>query len=700
MRLKTSNRWRRWLSDKIAKENAGFNDLLFRDLVEKSLVGIYVIQDGRFPYVNPRLAEIFGYSAEEVINGCTVNDLVWPEDREVVSENVRRRVAAEVKEIEYDFRGCRKDGSQIQVGVRGATTQWEGKSAVIGTLLDITTQKQHAQALQLTADALANTADAIIIMDDYHRVLLVNQAFADMTGYTEAESLHKTVEHLRPTRHTAQFYDQLWQTVNEKGWWRGELWFKRKDGSEFPTLLSASLVKHKAGSEKRFVVVFSDISQFKQYEARLEFLAGHDPLTGLPNRDLFLQRLGEAAQQLASRSGGMSVLLLDLDDFKQVNDSLGHGFGDEMLKATALRLREKLGQSNVIARLGGDEFAILCDETDTQVAAATAEYIFELLAEPFIVGDQELFATASIGISCYPQDGDEPSALLRAADAAMYKAKDEGRNTYQFYSTELNARALESLTIANQLRTAIERDEFFLAFQPIVELATQKFKGVEALLRWQHPELGLVPPMRCIPVAEKTGLILEIGDWVLETACRQAVSWQKDGVRPLVVSVNVSLRQLRQRDFARRVAKVLDKTGLSADCLKLEITETAVMDNPDRAIRLLSDIAKTGVKIAIDDFGVGYSSLSYLKRLPIDYLKIDRSFVKDLPNNTNDAAITRAIIAMARSLDLRLIAEGIEEDAQAEFLHQAGCEEGQGFLFSKPVRPDDLKEVLQKGKVA
>ncbi|HET9679274.1 MAG TPA: GGDEF domain-containing phosphodiesterase, partial [Gammaproteobacteria bacterium] len=337
---------------------------------------------------------------------------------------------------------------------------------------------------------------------------------------------------------------------------------------------------------------------------------------------------------------------------------------------------------------------------DAEAAAATAEHILWLLTEPFVIGDQELFATASIGISCFPADGDDPSVLLRAADAAMYKAKDEGRNTYQFYSTELNVQALESLTIANRLRTAVERDEFFLDFQPIVELKTQRIKSVEALIRWQHPELGLVPPMRFIPVAEQTGLILEIGTWVLETACRQAAAWQKNGMCPLVVAVNVSLRQLRQRDFAKQVAHILEKTGLAPEYLKLEITETTVMDNPERAIRLFAEVAKTGVKIAIDDFGIGYSSLNYLKRLPIDYLKIDRSFVKDLPDNADDAAITRAIIAMAHSLGLRLVAEGIEETSQFDFLRQAGCEEGQGFLFSKPARPDDLKRILRKGKVA
>lgn len=672
---------------------------MYRVLVEKSLVGVYLIQDGRFAYVNPRLAEIFGYDNREQVIGLPVPALVYEPDRPVVMENIRRRTEGEVDAIQYEFRGQRRDGRPIDVEVRGARTEWQGRPAVIGTLLDLTQHKRDSRTLQMTADALANTAEAVMILDAEHRLLLVNRAYTQITGYPEAESLGRTPEHLRSGHHTEQFYEALWRKVDENGWWQGEVWFRRRDGTVFPSLLSASLVRDSADGEERYVIVFSDITRYKQYEERLQFLAHHDPLTRLPNRELFQQQLGEALLRADPRRG-LAVLLVDLDDFKHVNDSLGHSIGDELLLAVAGRLRGALPEAALIARLGGDEYAVLLENPDSgEAPAMAARKIIQALAEPFVIGDQELFTSASVGISRYPEDGDDPSALLRQADAAMYRAKEEGRNTWQFFSSELNARAVETLTIANRLRKSVEREEFFVEYQPIIELASGRLTGVEALLRWRHPELGLVPPVRFIPVAEQTGLILEIGDWVLEEACRQAAAWRRAGHPPLLMAVNLSLRQLRQRDLPRRVEQVLRRTGLDPAFLKLEITETTVMDNPGRAIRMFADIADMGVKIAIDDFGVGYSSLSYLKRLPIDYLKIDRSFVSDLPEDENDSAITHAVVAMARSLGLRLVAEGIETRAQLDFLNGIGCQEGQGYYFSRPTLPADLEPVLGAGRL-
>ncbi|MDB5902332.1 MAG: diguanylate cyclase [Betaproteobacteria bacterium] len=562
-------------------------------------------------------------------------------------------------------------------------------------------QRQKAEEKsQLAANAMKHTADGIAIYDSSRRIVFVNEAFSAITGYHGDEAIGKRPEFLRSGDDDA-LYEQVWDTVRETGHWRGEVKRRRKSGELYPELRSVSAVSDKGGDVTHYVTVFSDIARFKEYEARLQFLAHHDALTNLPNRVLFHDRCSDAFLR-AQRHGGLAaVLFVDLDRFKAINDSLGHHTGDTLLQAVAARLRGCVRASDVIARAGGDEFTILLDELRTpEDAAAVAQKILAALVRPFALAGHELFVSASVGISCYPADGTDTQTLLKNADAAMYRAKEEGRDAYRFFSSDMNAHALETLLLASSLRQVLERDELLLHYQPRVELATRRVTGVEALVRWQRPGIGLVSPAQFIPLAEETGLIVPIGDWVIRTACTQLRAWQHAGLPRMQMAVNLSARQLSEPGIAGRIAAIISETDIDPCCLELEITESMVMQDPANTATVLKDLSAIGVSIAIDDFGTGYSSLSYLKRFPIDCLKIDQSFVRGVPVDADDAAITRTIVAMAKSLSLRVIAEGVEEDEQRAFLEREGCHEAQGYLFSKPRPAQEIEPLLRAGYIA
>jgi diguanylate cyclase (GGDEF)-like protein len=431
----------------------------------------------------------------------------------------------------------------------------------------------------------------------------------------------------------------------------------------------------------------------KRMESKLHSLIHYDNLTGLPNRQLLLDRLTQAIAQATRQESLVGLLLLDLDRFKLVNDTLGHEFGDKLLNEVAQRVNDCIRDSDTLARLGGDEFVVVLNGINgAQDAAKVAKKIIDMLAKPIVIEGHEVFATTSIGISLFPNDGMDKNALITNADLAMYRAKEEGRNHFQFYTYGMNATTVENLTLENDLRRAIERDELLLHYQPQIRLPDRRIVGVEALVRWQHPELGLIPPARFIPIAEETGLIVPIGQWVLNQACAQAKQWLDAGLPPVEVSVNMSSRQFHQEDMLATVTDALEKTGLSADQLVLEITESSLMLKPDDAVITLCLLHNMGVGIAIDDFGTGYSSLGHLKRFPLQCLKIDRSFVNEVTENPEDAAIVRAILAMAHSLKLKVVAEGVELEKQLEFLDDAGCDEIQGFLISKPAPAEEIAE--------
>ncbi len=563
---------------------------------------------------------------------------------------------------------------------------------VASTLAGIIERKRAEEQLHLAATVFENTVEGVIISDAQNRIIAVNRAFTEITGYSAEEARGNTPRLLRSERHDETFYRKLWESIRDDGHWQGEIWNRRKSGEVYPEWLSANAVRDAAGNVTHYVGVFSDISMVKQSEERLDHLAHHDALTGLPNRLLINARL-EHALQRAHRSGRrVAVLFMDLDRFKTINDSLGHPAGDELLRTVAGRLSAAVREADTVGRLGGDEFTIILEGLEHgEDARLIARKVLDKLVEPLFLGGREVFVTTSIGISLYPNDGQDVHNLLKNADTAMYRAKHQGRNNYQFYTSSMTTEASERLALETELRHALERNEFRLVYQPQLDLRTGAIVGAEALVRWAHPELGVVLPDRFIGVAEEIGQIVALGAWVLRTACAQQVAWEREGPGRLRMSVNLSGRQFQDRGLIPMVASALEETGIDPDYLELELTESYLMDSPEETIRTLGALKAMGVHLALDDFGVAYSSLSYLKRFPLDKLKIDRSFVCDIPGDSDDVAIVSTIIAMAGNLKLRVLAEGVETADQMAFLEAGGCDEFQGYYFSRPVPAEDFQ---------
>lgn len=483
------------------------------------------------------------------------------------------------------------------------------------------------------------------------------------------------------------------------------------NGTEHIVHQQAEIMFDTNGKPLRMIGTVQDITERKKAEEQIRTLAYYDTLTELPNRVMFKEHLGKALARARRRNNLVAVLLLDLDRFKRINDTLGHSVGDQLLREVAGRLLQSVRREDMVARhsfddtatsvarLGGDEFAImLTDLESVQAAAKVARRTLDTLSAPISLDAQEVFATASIGITVFPFDGEDVDTLLKNADTAMYHAKSEGRNNYQYYTKSMNASAFENLALENSLRRALERGEFELYYQPQVDLDSGEIVGVEALIRWQHPELGMVSPVQFIPLALETGLIVPMDEWGLRTACQQAKAWQDAGLRPMRVSVNLSSYQFRQKKLVELVARILSETRLDPQYLDVELTESTIMQNAEETVKTLHELNEMGIKLSVDDFGTGYSSLSYLKRFPLDTLKIDRSFIKDITTDPDDEALTRAILAMSNSLKLRVIAEGVETEEQLEFLRVNGCDEFQGYLFSRPVRATEIAEMLRTGR--
>lgn len=567
--------------------------------------------------------------------------------------------------------------------------------AIAGALIshsDVTSAHLAGEQAALAAIALENTVDAVAVLDVTRRVLSVNPAYEQISGRSREDvcgELFPDPAEASPTDQEA--WEDAWCHLAIDGRWQGELPFQRGDGSRYFALLNIGAVTAGLGHDAHYVAVFNDVSRYRDYEEQLNFLAFHDPLTQLPNRLRFSEAMREALYHAQRAGNHLAVLMLDLDNFKDVNDSLGHAAGDELLREVSQRLRDSVRAGDMVARLGGDEFSLLLTGLrETGDAGRIADQIMLALSEPILVQHSKLFVTGSIGIACYPRDAVSGSELLRCADAAMYWAKARGRNMYEFFSPELNTQAHNALSMVSALHQALHQDEFLLSYQPIVDLNTGAITAVEALIRWRHPELGMVAPAQFIPLAEETGIVNELGIWVLDTACRQMRAWDDMGMQPVRLSVNVSARQFQRHDFVQRVADVLRDSGLPASRLELEITETTMMTDPARTADLLSQLGATGVSFAVDDFGTGYSSLGYLRQLPIHRVKVDRSFVSRLPDDADDTAIVQAIMAMTQSLRLTVVAEGVENRSQWEHLLSLGCQEGQGYLFSMPLSAEDL----------
>ncbi len=613
----------------------------------------------------------------------------------------RERVAAALNAalqsgdpVRIDFRTVGNGGARCLEAHARAYGSPAGEQRIVGILQDVTQRRRDEERLRQSSVVFHTTAEAIVITDAQRRIIAVNAAYTRITGHDEAEVLGLDPDIALDTGHGEDFYAAL-AAPSGTGYWQGEVRCRRASGDSFPAWESISAVRNDTGTVTHFVAAFSDFSAIHQAEEKLNHLAHHDALTGLPNRLLFDDRFERAIEQARRAQQRCILLFLDLDSFKGVNDTLGHGVGDELLRAVSLRLRETLRRSDTLARLGGDEFVVLTGSAHPEDASHLAIKLLNALRDPFDLGDEQIRITGSIGIAVFPDHGADRTVLMRAADIAMYSAKSQGRNRYQFFTADMSERTQERMQMEQGLRRAIDSDALEVHYQPQLRLSDAHVIGVEALVRWPHPELGMISPARFIPVAEESGIIETLGMWVLRRACQDIVGLPDSDGRQMRLAVNVSVRQFMREDFVAHVLEVLTETGFPAESLELEITEST-LQVIEHSAGILDALKRLGISISIDDFGTGYSSLSVLRGLPIDRIKIDRSFIIDLTENDDARAMIEAMLTLGRSLRMTTIAEGIELSEQAELLLRLGCSEGQGYLFARPMSASQLRQSLAR----
>lgn len=680
--------------ESILKEQLHFLQVLIDSIPQPIF---YKNADSRFLGCNRAFEDCLGVARQDLINK-TAHDISPPEladryaqaDRELFAKGLG---ATQVYENALVFAD---NNSRDVIFFRATFPDLHGNlGGLVGTILDITERKKTEKELQKLSLAVQQSPVAVIITDVEGNIEYVNPKFSQITGYSFTEVLGKNPRILKSGSMSQQQYQELWQALNEGEEWHGDFHNQRKDGSLFWESASISPVCD-ADGVTHFVAVKEDISERKQHEQQLEKLATRDELTGLANRTLLFDRLEQAIRAARRDGNRFAVFLLDIDRFKIVNDSLGHDYGDMLLCDVAARLRATMRESDTVSRFGGDEFVILIKEIKSlEDVYQIATKILHVIAAPFQLERREFSLTASLGISIYPDDGTDKNTLIRNADIAMYQAK-KLNNHFSCYSQEMNHQLIETLELENSLRQALKKNEFILYYQPKIDLKSGAINGCEALIRWQHPQHGLVSPGKFIPLAEETGLIVAIGEWALTEACRQSLAWQRAGQKPVPVAVNLSARQFRQGDLVVQVAQILEQSGLLPHLLELELTESMIMEDPEETEQTLHGLKSLGVCLSLDDFGTGYSSLNYLRRFPVDSLKIDRSFIQDVPADPSGASVVNSIINIAHNLSLTAIAEGVETREQLEFLNSCGCDSMQGYLFSKPLPPNDFFKLLQQ----
>jgi len=671
-----------------------------RDLYDNAPCGYHTLNhDGLFIQINQTELAWLGYARDELIGKKNITDLLTDESKKKFHAYFSCLMKTGMaRDLEFEL--IRKDGSILPVLLSASAIFDDHGNFVQGraTVFDMTEMAEAQKRLRQAAAVFEHTNDAIVITNADDTIVAVNNAFSVITGYRPDEVIGKHPRLLKSERQGDEFYRDLWHSLEQTGKWQGEVWDRRKSGAPFPAWESITAVKDHSGKVTDYISVFSDITNIKESEEKLLQLAYHDPLTGLPNRLLFNDRMTQAIAHAKRHCARAALLLLDLDRFKFINDTLGHAAGDQLLQAVGTRLKAAIREEDTVARLGGDEFAIILTQLEhADDAALLAQKLTRLVSEPIHIEDQVLTVSTSIGIGIYPDDAPDPAALSKAADMAMYGAKDHGGNSYAFYKLEMTRATTETLTVDRDLRLAIERNELVLFYQPKINLANGRIVGIEALVRWNSPAQGLQLPGRFIQIAEETGLIELIGDWVFDAACAQIKKWHMADLPPIRLAVNVSARQIKKPRFVDEMRRhVLACQPLTGFGLDLEITESVLQTDPD-IVDALKELKSLGIKIAIDDFGTGYSSLNSLKHLPIDVLKIDRSFIHGIPGDSDDKAISSAIIAMGHSLNMSVIAEGIETQEQLQFVMEQHCDEAQGFLFFPPLPMEECEHFLRFG---
>lgn len=645
-------------------------------------------------------ARILGLPGNVPLPMGRMTEVVAPEDRERAAAAVLG-VLKTGEPVEFEHRTVPVDGAPRTVVVRAEARRGaDGELAgVFGTHADVSVEREREEERLLWVKVLESSSEAVLVTDPSGKILLVNRAFEEITGYSASEVVGKNPRILKSGRHDQQFYAAMWSVLLSSGRWRGEVWNRRKDGEVYPAILSLSVVRD-GGVVTHFVGISSDVSEQKSAAERVQFLSHHDALTGLPNRPLFDALLDQAMAAARRSKRRMAVLCLDLDLFKTFNESFGHVEGDRLLKDLAGRLSGCLRGGDTLCRPGGDEFLVLVPSVgDAGDLARVAQKILEVASQPVEVAGRHVTLTASAGVSVYPGDADDGQELLRSAESAMYHAKEAGRNNFQFFAREMNRRTVEALEMETRLLRAVVGDELFLFFQPQLEVETMRLVGAEALVRWRDPERGVIPPSVFIPLAEERGLVAPIGEWVLRHACEEAVRWERAGLGRIPVAVNISALQFRQPAFPERLKRIVAETGIDPTLLELELTEGILMKEAENVIDLLRSLREAGFRFAIDDFGTGWSSLSYLRRFPIDRLKVDQSFVSDLGKDVGADSIVQAIISIARNLRLRVVAEGVETKRQLAFLRFHGCDEVQGFFLCKPCAPEAMWGRMKDGRL-
>jgi diguanylate cyclase (GGDEF)-like protein/PAS domain S-box-containing protein len=689
---------------KRAEEALRESEERFRQLAETTLDAVLVGQDGRNVYVNQAAARLLGAAGPEKLVGLNMSAIIDPTHQEWARQQMQRALAGEnLPHFEDLF--VRFDGSLMPVEVAVSLLTWQRRPALQVVARDITERKRAEEVLRESEEKYRvlyeSSRDAIMMLAPPEwQFTAGNQAAIALFGardereFVTAAPWSLSPEYQPDGELSSVKARQMIEAALQRGSHFFEWTHKKISSEEFPAavLLTRAIYR----GQPILQATVRDITDSKVSEERLQYLAYYDALTGLPNRTLLQDRLTKALASARRRKDKVALLFLDLDRFKDINDSLGHSVGDLVLKEVAERLKKWAREQDTVARLGGDEFLIVLTAVkDACDAAIAAERLMDAMIAEFVVRGHPLMVSCSLGISIFPEHGAESETLIKNADAAMYSAKESGRKNFRFFANDMNAQAVERLTLENGLRLALDKKELFLVYQPQIEIATGRIIGLEALLRWQHPELGLVPPDKFIRIAENSGLIMPIGEWVLRTACSQTRKWQDEGLLAVPVAVNVSAVQFRQEGFCELIRRVLQETGLPPQYLELELTESLLVANAELMLSVVRELKAMGLKLAIDDFGTGYSSLSYLRQFPVGKLKIDRSFIRDVAVNPDDAAITTAIISMAKSLNLKVIAEGVEDEAQMTFLRAHQCDEIQGYYFSKPLAVDKVADKLR-----